>query len=163
MCVLLPPLAICQKCSLHTLQPSRSSPVHERRPSLLRLGKRHYFGPCPTGDPTVNSVYFRPTSVISSDPQRRRTWDTAVIRSSSGWLVLWSNINRARPITSIGLGDNVDIKVEMGATMLNVRAGGSGGTDLGTERLFHSGHPDSWLTWKFLWSAVWWGLNSKAG
>lgn len=79
------------------------------------------------------------------------------------WLVLWSSINRARLITSIGLSDNVGIKVEKGATMWNIRAVGSRGTDLGTERLFHMQDPDPWLTWKFLWSAVWLGLTSKAG
>lgn len=77
--------------------------------------------------------------------------------------VLWSSINRARLITSIGLSDNAGLNVEKGATMWHMRAVGFRGTDLGTEQVFHM---------KALWTltdmeiplmCVWWGLNSKAG
>lgn len=111
----------------------------------------------------MNSVSLRLISVISSDPQRELHMRHGS-RNAQLSLALWSSINRARLITSIGLSDNVGIKVEKGATMWHIRAAGfKAGTDLVQSGSLIWRPFERWLTWKFLWSALWWGLNSKAG
>lgn len=120
------------------------------------------FGSCFTGDPTVNSVYLRLTSVISSDPQRELHMRHGS-RNAQLSLPLWSSVNRACLITSIGFSDNVGIKAEKGATMWHIRAAGFKGTDLVQSGSLIWRPFELWLTWKLLWSALWWGQDSKAG
>lgn len=132
-------------------QDSSDSPI-----GPLCLGSRF------TGDPTVNSVYLRLTPLVSSDP-RRGLHMRHGSRNAQLSLPLWSSVNRACLITSIGFSDNVGIKVEKGATMWHIRAAGFKGTDLAQSGSLIRRPFEPWLTWKLLWSALWWGRDSNAG